>query len=37
MNRRDADQMPPIASQVVDNEGAILLQQWISGLNASCQ
>jgi uncharacterized repeat protein (TIGR03806 family) len=37
MNRRDENQMPPIATGLVDNEGAILLQQWISGLNASCQ
>ena len=37
MNRRDADQMPPIASRLVDADGATLLQQWISGLNANCQ
>jgi uncharacterized repeat protein (TIGR03806 family) len=37
MSRRDANQMPPIATALVDNEGAILLQQWISALNANCQ
>jgi uncharacterized repeat protein (TIGR03806 family) len=37
MSRRDANQMPPIATALVDNDGAILLQQWISTLNANCQ
>ena len=37
MNRRDANQMPPLASHVVDTQGAALLQQWISAMGASCQ
>jgi hypothetical protein len=36
MNRRDANQMPPIASRLVDTDGAVLLQQWISGLATNC-
>jgi hypothetical protein len=37
MSRRDANQMPPIASNRVDTDGAGLLQQWINAMNASCQ
>jgi uncharacterized repeat protein (TIGR03806 family) len=37
MNRRDANQMPPVASHVVDAPGATLLQQWINGMGAGCQ
>ena len=37
MSTRDANQMPPIASHVVDTQGAALLQQWINGMSASCQ
>jgi hypothetical protein len=37
MNRRDANQMPPVASHVVDTQGAALLQQWINGMGAGCQ
>ena len=37
MNQRSVNQMPPIASNVVDAAGAALLQQWILGMNASCQ
>ncbi len=37
MNRRDANQMPPVASHVVDTNGAALGQQWINGNGASCQ
>ncbi|HEU4627229.1 MAG TPA: PQQ-dependent sugar dehydrogenase, partial [Steroidobacteraceae bacterium] len=37
MNRRDSNQMPPIASNRVDTDGAMLLQQWISAMNTSCQ
>ena len=37
MNRRDANQMPPLASHVVDTQGASLLQQWISAMGASCE
>jgi uncharacterized repeat protein (TIGR03806 family) len=37
MNRRDANQMPPLASHVVDTQGAALLQQWIGGMGAGCQ
>jgi uncharacterized repeat protein (TIGR03806 family) len=35
-NRRDANGMPPLASNIVDAAGVALLQQWIDGL-ASCQ
>jgi uncharacterized repeat protein (TIGR03806 family) len=37
MSRRDANQMPPVASHKVDTDGAALLQQWINGRNGSCQ
>jgi uncharacterized repeat protein (TIGR03806 family) len=38
MNQRGtANQMPPVATNVVDANGAALLLQWISGMNASCQ
>jgi len=37
MNRRDTNRMPPIGSHLVDTQGAALLQQWISGMSASCQ
>jgi hypothetical protein len=37
MSRRDANQMPPLASHVVDTQGAVLLQQWIDAMDASCQ
>jgi mono/diheme cytochrome c family protein len=37
MNRRDANQMPPVASHVVDAQGATLLQQWINGMGTGCQ
>jgi mono/diheme cytochrome c family protein len=37
MSRRDATQMPPVGSHIVDTQGAALLQQWINGMNASCQ
>jgi uncharacterized repeat protein (TIGR03806 family) len=37
MSRRDANQMPPVASHRVDTDGAALLQQWINAMNASCQ
>ena len=36
MNRRDANGMPPLASNVVDAAGVALLQQWIASL-ATCQ
>jgi uncharacterized repeat protein (TIGR03806 family) len=36
VNRRDANGMPPLASNVVDAAGVTLLQQWIDGLT-SCQ
>jgi hypothetical protein len=29
--------MPPLATNLVDTNGAALLLQWISGMNASCQ
>ncbi len=38
MNQRGTiDQMPPVASNLVDTNGAALLLQWINGMNASCQ
>jgi mono/diheme cytochrome c family protein len=37
MNMRDANQMPPLASHVVDTQGAALVQQWINAMSASCQ
>jgi hypothetical protein len=37
MSRRDASQMPPVASHVVDTQGAALLQQWINGMVAGCE
>jgi uncharacterized repeat protein (TIGR03806 family) len=37
MNRRDANQMPPVGSLEVDADGAALLQQWINGMNGTCQ
>jgi uncharacterized repeat protein (TIGR03806 family) len=36
MNRRDANGMPPLASNVVDTAGVALLEQWISSLT-TCQ
>jgi uncharacterized repeat protein (TIGR03806 family) len=36
MTRRDANGMPPLASNEVDSAGAMLLEQWLGGL-ASCQ
>ena len=37
MSRRDANQMPPLGTHVIDTQGAALLQQWINGMGASCQ
>ncbi len=37
MNRRDANQMPPLASHVVDTKGAALIQTWINAMGATCQ
>jgi uncharacterized repeat protein (TIGR03806 family) len=37
MSRRDATQMPPVGSHIVDTQGAALLQQWINGMSATCQ
>jgi uncharacterized repeat protein (TIGR03806 family) len=36
VDRRDADAMPPLASNVVDTAGVTLLRDWIEGL-AGCQ
>jgi uncharacterized repeat protein (TIGR03806 family) len=35
--RGTADQMPPLASNLLDAQGAALLNQWITGMSASCQ
>jgi len=32
-NRRDANAMPPLASNVVDADGVALLTQWINSLS----
>ncbi len=37
MNRRGANQMPPVASHQVDTQGATLLQSWINGMTGTCQ
>lgn len=38
MNQRGTvDQMPPLASNLVDAQGAALLNQWITGMSATCQ
>ncbi len=37
VNRRGAEQMPPIGTTVIDANGVALLQQWISGMGANCQ
>jgi hypothetical protein len=34
MSRRDANQMPPLASSVVDTAGVALVREWIAGLDA---
>jgi uncharacterized repeat protein (TIGR03806 family) len=36
MDRRDANAMPPLASNVVDDAGVALIRDWIAGL-AGCQ
>jgi len=36
MNRRGANQMPPIGSTVIDDQGALLLEQWIQQMDAAC-
>jgi uncharacterized repeat protein (TIGR03806 family) len=36
MNRRDANQMPPLASNVVDTAGVTLIRDWITSLT-TCQ
>jgi hypothetical protein len=36
MNRRGPNQMPPIGSNLVDSDGAGLLEQWISLMDAAC-
>jgi uncharacterized repeat protein (TIGR03806 family) len=35
--RGTIDQMPPVASNLVDKDGAKLLNDWITGMDASCQ
>jgi uncharacterized repeat protein (TIGR03806 family) len=38
MSRRGANQMPPLATHVRDQQGETLLQQWIdTGMNGTCQ
>ena len=37
MSRRDLHQMPPLASNLVDTSGVMLIQSWIDAMNASCQ
>jgi uncharacterized repeat protein (TIGR03806 family) len=35
LNRRGANQMPPISSNLIDTNGAALIQSWISQMNVS--
>ncbi len=37
VNTRDANGMPPLASQEIDTAGVNLLQTWIAGMNNSCE
>jgi hypothetical protein len=37
LNRRGANQMPPIGSTIVDPDGVALVQSWITQMTASCQ
>ncbi len=37
MSHRGANQMPPIATNLVDTAGVTLLRAWISGMNSACQ
>ena len=37
VNRRGAQQMPPIGTTVIDTNGVALLRQWVVGMGASCQ
>jgi len=37
MNRRDLHQMPPLASTIKDDNGVLLIQNWINAMNATCQ
>jgi hypothetical protein len=34
MNRRDANAMPPLASNVVDQAGVALIRDWITSLTS---
>jgi mono/diheme cytochrome c family protein len=36
MNRRGANQMPPVGSNLVDTDGAALLEQWIQQMDGAC-
>ena len=36
INRRGANQMPPLASNRVDTDGVALIQQWIQQMGADC-
>jgi hypothetical protein len=36
MSRRGANQMPPVGSNIVDSDGATLIQQWIQQMNGTC-
>jgi cysteine synthase len=33
MNRRDANAMPPLGSNIIDTNGVVLIQQWIDSLS----
>jgi uncharacterized repeat protein (TIGR03806 family) len=37
MSQRGTNQMPPIATNLVDTAGVALLRAWISGMNSTCQ
>jgi hypothetical protein len=36
INRRDASQMPPLATNVIDSAGVTLIRDWITSLT-TCQ
>jgi len=36
MHRRGAQQMPPLGSNLIDDQGAALLEQWILQMDANC-
>ena len=37
MNTRDANAMPPLASNLIDSDAVAMLDTWIAGIDPSCQ